>query len=510
MYNYCSSNQLSFEDFLSPFGGQLRSDNRWVMLSKQIPWDDIEQTYAANFSSNKSGNVAKSVRIALGSLVIKERLGTTDRETVLHIAENPYLQYFLGFSTYNDEVPFDHSLMTYFRKRFDQGGLSIINELMIKEATCETESTSTDKSHTILDSNDKTSNLSNKGNLIVDATCTPADITFPTDLKLLNNAREKSEKIIDTMHVSLIGKRRKPKTNRKQARRDYLEVAKQKKPGNKKYYIANGKQLKYIKQNLESINTMAKEGRLVSLSKKQYRDLLVINELYRQQKFMHDGCVNSITDRITSISQPHVRPVIRGKAKQKVEFGAKVSISLVDGFSYVDKISWDNYNESGDLVGQIQSFKKRFGHYPEAVLADQIYRTRFNRQYCKDRSIRLSGAPLGRPKKITAENKDEIKQLKKQRYQDEINRIPVEGKFGQAKRRFSLGLVMSKLTKTSETTIMIAFIVMNLEKILKDISFCANILLQSFQCAMRYMKRIECKGSLSIIFNFVNKTQPVI
>jgi len=85
--------------------------------------------------------------------------------------------------------------------------------------------------------------------------------------------------------------------------------------------------LKYLKRNLESINKMVKEGRLVCLSKKLHRDLLVINELYCQKKFMHNEGVNRIADRITSISQPHVRPMVHGKARVKVEFGANFNQS---------------------------------------------------------------------------------------------------------------------------------------------------------------------------------------
>ena len=229
MYRKNDTNQLKFENFYLPFSGKLRSDNRWVILSKQIPWDQIEQQYSANFSDNKAGCPAKSARIALGSLIIKERLGTTDRETVLQIAENPYLQYFLGFSEYKDEVPFDHSLMTHFRKRFDKDTLAEINELIVHNAL-EPDKELQDKSS--VDNEDE--KPSNKGKLIVDATCMPADVAYPTDLNLLNEAREKTEAIIDTMHASLIGKSKKPRTYRQKARKDYLAVAKQKRPGYKK------------------------------------------------------------------------------------------------------------------------------------------------------------------------------------------------------------------------------------------------------------------------------------
>jgi len=461
MYRKEDTDQLKFEDFYLPFGGKLRSDNRWVVLSEQIPWQKIEQTYSAIFSNSKVGCPAKSARIALGSLIIKERLGTTDRETVLQISENPYLQYFLGFSEYKDEVPFDHSLMTHFRKRFDKDTLAEINESIVRNAL-ESDEQPQDKTP---DDNDDGQH-SNEGKLIVDATCTPADVAYPTDLNLLNKAREETEAMIDAMHAPLIGKSKKPRTYRQKARKDYLAVAKQKRPGYKKFQKAIGKQLCYLRRNLRNIDKMASEGLLVHLSKKQCRNLLVTKELFRQQLWMYENRTNKIADRIISISQPYIRPIVRGKAKSKVEFGAKVSLSLIDGFSFVDRISWDNYNESGDLIGQIEKYHKRFGFYPESAHVDQIYRNRENRRYCKTHGIRLSGLPLGRPKRVTAENAEQLKRDKQQHRQDEIDRIAIEGKFGQSKRRFSLARVMAKLAGTSETVIMVAFIVMNLEKIL--------------------------------------------
>jgi len=461
MYRKDDANQLQFEDFYLPFGGKLRSDNRWVILSKQIPWQQVEQEYSMNFSQSDTGNPAKSARIALGSLIIKERLATTDRETVLQISENPYLQYFLGFSEYKDEVPFDHSLMTHFRKRFDKDTLAEINESIVRSALEQDEGPQ-DKTSDVNDDNKP----SNKGKLIVDATCTPADVAYPTDLNLLNEAREKTEAMIDTMHVPLIGKSKKPRTYRQKARKDYLAVAKKKRVGYKKVRKAIGKQLCYLRRNLRNIDKMASEGLLMYLNKRQYRNLLVVKELFRQQLYMYENRTHKMADRIVSISQPHIRPIVRGKAKSNVEFGAKVSLSLIEGFGFVDRISWDNYNESGDLIEQIEKYHKRFGFYPESVHADQIYRNRENRQYCKKYGIRLSGPPLGRPKKVTAENAEQLKREKQQHRQDEIDRIAIEGKFGQGKRRFSLARIMAKLAGTSEVAIMISFMVMNLEKIL--------------------------------------------
>jgi len=448
-----------------PFAGKLRSDNRWVKLAKFIPWDEFEPDYAKAASKSQLGPPAKSVRMALGALIIKERLGTSDEETVEQIRENPYLQYFLGYKEYKDEEPFDPSMFVYFRKRFKKSRLSEINEEVAQKALEEQEEASEQKSSS-KDSDDDPGSTSgsNQGKLIIDATCTPADITFPTDLKLLNKSREKSEEIIDILHEPFKGKQKKPRTYRKRARREYLSAAKSKKLSKSKRRKAIRKQLGYLRRNLKSIDKLSKRTSFLRLSRRQYKNLLVIHEIYRQQQWMYDHHEHRIDDRIVSISQPHVRPIKRGKAGSETEFGAKISVSLVEGFSFVDRISWDAYNESGDLIEQIENYRKRFGHYPESVHVDKIYRTRDNRKYCKKHGIRLSGPPLGRP----STDPEKHQAMKSVSRQDELERIPIEGKFGQGKRRFSLSRIMCKLAITSETAIMVAFLVMNLERWLKS------------------------------------------
>ena len=81
--------QLEFEDFALPFSGGLRSDNRWVKIAKFIPWEEFESLYSKSLSGSKMGSPALSVRIAIGALIIKERLVASDEETVEQIRENP-------------------------------------------------------------------------------------------------------------------------------------------------------------------------------------------------------------------------------------------------------------------------------------------------------------------------------------------------------------------------------------------------------------------------------------
>ena len=173
-------------------------------------------------------------------------------------------------------------------------------------------------------------------------------------------------------------------------------------------------------------------------------------------------------DRIVNISQPHVRPIVRGKVSKTTEFGAKLNVSMVDGVALVDRISWSAFNENQDLISQIETYKERTGHYPECVLADGVYGTRRNRQYMKQHGIRFGGKPLGRPPKETEENAERLKQQKHQRRLDAVERIPIEGKFGQGKNGYRLNYIRARLQKTSEAWINSIFLVMNLMVLLRE------------------------------------------
>jgi len=300
----------------------------------------------------------------------------------------------------------------------------------------------------------------------LDATCAPADIKYPQDLGLLNEARQETEKIIDLLYQPLQGIiKKKPRTYRQKARKDYLTIAKQRKPLIKKRRQAIKKQLQYLKRNLSHIEKLIVQGSsLTLLSKRQYKRLLVVQEVARQQGIMFENNQRRIDDRIVSVSQPHVRPIVRGKAGQAVEFGAKLSASCFDGYVFLDHLSWDNYNESKDFKSQVEAFRAYTGCYPESVHVDKIYRTQENRAWCKARGIRISGPRLGRPPKTVS-----LKE-KKQAQLDARIRNEIEGKFGQGKRRFSLNQVMMKLSSSSETAIALTFLVMNLNTLLTRVS----------------------------------------
>ena len=451
MYRY-SNGQISLADFKQPVGMNLKEDNRWVKKAQTIPWLEIEHRYAALFT-NRKGNVAKPLRLALGACIIQSEYGYSDEETALQIQENPYLQYFCGYPGYDDEkLPFDPSLMVYFRKRLTPEVLGEINEMILRDAKARQSKEIKSEDHD--DSDHDSGQDGNSGTMIVDATCAPSNIRYPQDVSLLNEARENAEKLLDVLHDPTDGK--KPRTYRKRARKDYLKYTRCRKHTAKMTRKAIGKQLAYLRRDLDAIDGKLSLGK--SLTTRQMERLDTICTIYEQQKYMYDNHTHSVPDRIVSVSQPFVRPIVRGKAGKPVEFGAKLDISVVDGWTRLECCSFDAYNEAGNLQAMVERFRAREGHYPSRILADKIYRNRENLSYCKERGIRLSGPALGRPRKGDIRDKA-------QDYLDECERVEVERRFSLAKRKCGMGLVTAKLQETAAHVIAMSVLVLNLRKI---------------------------------------------
>lgn len=194
---------------------------------------------------------------------------------------------------------------------------------------------------------------------------------------MLNEAREKLDTLIDILHEALGKQTRRPRTYREKAKKDYLALAKQRSPRKKQIRRAIKKQLQYVRRNLaivdQMLNTAEAQGRDTILNNRQVTLLSTIREVYAQQLAVYKHRCHRVQDRIVSLHQPHVRPIVRGKANAKVEFGSKIAISLHNGFTRIEKLSWDAYNEAGTLQETVERYKRRHGYYPEAVLADRIY-----------------------------------------------------------------------------------------------------------------------------------------
>ena len=447
------------ENFMMSSG--LDPNNRWIKMSRLIPWDLVEEKYAKNFKETPFSRPAKPARMAIGTQIIKEKYVLSDDETVEMIAENPYLQYFIGLESFSNKAPMEASVLTLFRKRITPEMLAEINDYIIGRKKNEDDD-ETDPPGGLVSGGDNadTQGETNEGTLILDATCVPSDIRFPTDISLLNDGRECLERIIDELHKAGLTNGVKPRAYRQVARRDYLRFVRNRKPTRKLIRASIRKQLSYIRRDLAAIEAY----RIEELTSKSQRQLAVVRKLYEQQQQMYETKTHQVPDRIVSIQQPWVRPIVRGKATADVEFGAKVAISVVDELIRIEHLSWDAYNESTTLQESVDRFKEQTGFYPQRILADKIYRTRANLQYCDEHHIHMSGPKLGRPPKDKA--------LYAQQCHDERResgeRNEVEGKFGTGKRCFGLDRLTARLQVTCETQIHMIVLTMNLWKKMKS------------------------------------------
>lgn len=477
---YTSPQQLTLAGFESPFSNQLVSSNRWVILAHNIPWDALVSTYNHQLGNQFTGAGHINPRVAIGALIIKHICDISDRETIQQIQENMYMQYFIGYSSFSNEAPFDASLFVDIRKRLTLEHINEINEKILNISSKENKIDNNqnhkddgsipaqavmEKSDPGEDETEKVNDLPadseppQEGSLLMDATVCPQDIAYPTDLNLLNDAREKSEELIDTLQMGLTTP--KPRTHREIARKKYLQTAQKKKKTKKEIRRAIREQLQYLKRNISNIIKLLEQYDSIPLEKKQYKYLLVIQTLYDQQKYMYDNKVHSVEDRIVSIHQPHVRPIVRGKTNANVEFGSKIQVSLVKGMTFLDKLSWDAFNEGMCLKESVEKYKVRFGFYPKEVLADKIYCTRENRKWLKERNIKLRAKPLGRPSSKGA--------LSIPVRPGERN--PIEGKFGQAKTAYGMNRVKARLKETSESWVASIVLVLNLINLIGQASF---------------------------------------
>ena len=249
----------------------------------------------------------------------------------------------------------------------------------------------------------------------------------------------------------------KPRTYRKVARRKYLAESKKRQKSKKTLRPAIRYMLNCLDRNIRSINKMLDCLKSNPLSFKKMKQFWVIQTINDQQRKMYIEKSTRCADRIVSVSQPHVRPIVRGKQGKKVEFGAKLGLALADGFVKAQTIDWNAYNESADLVPHVEAYKELYGYYPSLVQVDKIYGTNENRKWCKVRNIRMTVSPKGKPKELTAYQKRKRKKELSERNQ-------IEGKIGQAKQGYKLNQIRAKLDKTSNSWIGITLFITNLVK----------------------------------------------
>lgn len=449
MVQYHSQHQTQIEEFGSLNQMKLNPSNRWIQLASHFPWDRCVEIYTRHFPN--AGRTAINPRIVIGSLIVKHKLGLSDEQTVLMIEENPYIQYFLGLDEFAPAPLFSPSLFVEWRKKLDNGTFNELADVLVR--ICHG------------DKMKQEGQVPNKGKLQLDATVADQHITYPNDLGLLNTAREKTEGMIDFLFKYLkeeLGV--KPRTYRKVARKKYLAEAKKRQANPKALRSAIRYHLNCLDRNIASINKMLDLLSYNPMSVKMLKDFWVVQTVNGQQRAMYDTKENRCQHRIVSISQPHVRPIVRGKPGKKVEFGTKIGLAYTNGFAKAETMSWEAYNESADLIPHAESYRQLYGYYPELIQVDKIYGNNKNRSWCKQRGIRMTVTAKGKAPEMSTYQKRKNKKEFKERNQ-------IEGKFGQAKQGYGLDNVKAKLSDTSHSWIGAILFITNLVKFAQENNF---------------------------------------
>lgn len=507
---------LTMETFRSSLES-LPKDNRWVILGDTLPWAAIEKVYNKKLKNQKRGAGNKPARVVVGAMIVKHKMNLSDAETIEAIRENPYMQYMLGLSEYTNAPVFDPSLFVTIRERlqiedmneFSRFLMDKLSELEARrkakteeEARKKAEEEGGKKAEAQDPGNHSDSQSSgvtptpkpvpedkvettdsegrkHKGFMKIDATCSDAEVRYPTDVDLLNDGSRVVNRYI-AKFVNAFGLPM-PAVHFKQSREAYLGLIKFKRKTRKMIDGCKEKMLACLSKDLRTLLALIATMDYTCINifrRDELRTLRAAITMLHQQDYMFGNGLKSCQDRIISIFQPHVRPIVRGKSKSPTEFGAKISVSVVDGFTFIDRHSWDAYNECGDLAPQVELYKERFGYLPSRIYADKIYMNRENRDTMKGLGIEAMGKPLGRPpKEIDPELKAKMANAAGVRNE-------VEGTFGTGKRVYRANNIRAKLPKTANCWTGMCYFVKNLAKFLKGLCRALTIwahFLQFFQ-----------------------------
>ena len=418
---------------LLPFGGKLEEDNRWLKIKGLIPWGELEAEYAKRFSYK--GRPGLDGRLVIGLILLKHMTCLSDIEVVLELQENVYWQAFCGMGGFAAGKQMDPSSLSKIRHKL---GPKFMKELE-------------DQTYRILI---EKKIIKSKG-MLVDATVAPEKIKYPNDIGLLNDVRVW---IVEKLKEVRKETGEKVRTYARKAKALYLNFAKKKQKTKKEIERTKRQMLQFVKRNLEQLKSRVHQFDYF-VQKEIEKRIEIATKIYEQQKMMYTMKVNKIDARIVSWWREYVRPIKRGKGGAKdVEFGPKVSLSHVDGMTFVDEFRHENYSEANvDIVEkQIKNYEQRFGKNLCSLTGDQLYGNRQNRELLKKEKIRDAFKPLGR--KNTNTDKQERYMKRKQR-----ERNLIEGDIGNTKEHYGLSGIRYHYREGSEMWVRLCFLAKNLK-----------------------------------------------
>lgn len=335
-----SPNQKQLIMFNSTLKQILNPRHTLVLLAEEIPWQEIEKDFADLYSH--TGAPAKPIRLMVSLLILKQLKDLGDETIIKQWVQNPYFQYFSGYSEFQWEVPCDPSDLVHFRKRLGQRGVEKILQVSIKIQPSKDKRRSADE-------------------ICIDTTAQEKNITYPTDVKLRKKVIDKCVRIAKKEEIEL--------------RQSYKRTAKKLVLAQRfAHHAKNYKKAQAAKRKLKTI-----AGRLVrelqrKLSEQQLsvyqKELNLFTRVINQQK--------SDKDKIYSLHEHQVACIAKGKVAKKFEFGSKVSVALSKNRNIVLGVVnfIGNPHDSKTIEATLELVERLTGKKVQKAIVDRGYKTR--------------------------------------------------------------------------------------------------------------------------------------
>jgi hypothetical protein len=290
-----------------------------------------------------------------------------------------------------------------------------------------------------------------------DATVYESYIEYPTDAKLLWRSCCDVYQMIKYKRKEL--KLRHTRINHEKRKAQYLSFAKRRKKSRRQSKKVCKLLLKYLVRLMDQLDELLQQHK-AALSGYHYSRLNTITKVKEQQWQLHFGKQATVPNRIVSLHKPYVRPIVRGKEVKPVEFGAKVNMLLVDGISFIEHFSYDNFNEGTRLQSTIHLQQRYFGACHQ-MGADAIYGTNHNRSYCTQNNIATSFTPKGKEGKLK-EQKSQMRSIL-----GKIRSTVMEGSFGNEKNHYQMNKIKAKTQGNEKVWIFFSLLTCNAMQIAK-------------------------------------------
>lgn len=392
-------------------------------LSKAINWNAL-LNHLKGFYSKDKGRPSTPLRAQAGTLIIKHLKNLPDRDTVRMVEENLYAQYFCGLLPSQAKGYMNPATgLTNFRAKIGKKGMAFIMEIL----NCAAHGKSLKKGDT----------------LILDTTCVPLDIIYPTDIKLLERCRVEIMRLFKK--AKKMGLDITYRAYNRTARRTFVYFSKLRKTAKKTRKRVHKRIFQFVKRNLKQLLDM--KDKATRQLGKQYNvdtDIMAflksiketenkVRVIMHQQSFVRQG-EKHIKNRIVSFDKTHTRPIVRGKVPVNTEFGPKILVAVVRNSVHLIEAFSDNVSDSLMIAPALRWFKNKFNRLPKKILGDRGFSAEWRNPFLKKMKIISGIQQRGKKIKDSTESRKMINQ-----------RLIIEAMISLGKRKFGLNKCRARI-----------------------------------------------------------------